>query len=104
MSDISASIQVLQSTLPKLTMSEFIAMQNPVPRFEFNDHDKWFYSITEHDGFDGGKTLEGNLICVTASVPIEAEDLAQQGLLESIEYFKSHLAIGEIETEERPIH
>lgn len=104
MSDISASIQIIQSTRPRLTMPELVAMQNPVPCFEFNEHSKWFYTVKDEADFGEGKTLEGNLICVDASLPNDAEDLAQQGLLDSISHFRAHLAVGEIETETRLIN
>lgn len=102
MSDISASIQIIQQSRARLTMSDLAALSNPSPFFEFNDHDKWFYSVI-CDGEFEGKTLEGNLICVTASLPNQAEDLAMQGLEESINHFREYLATGKIETEQRLI-
>lgn len=104
MSDLSASIQIIQTTRPKITMDELVAMQNPMPHFEFNDHDNWFYTVIDEGEFGDGKTLEGNLICVTAGLPNEAEDLAHKGLLDSIKHFRDHLKVGDIETETRPIH
>ena len=43
MSDIQVSIQILQNTLPKINMQQLIDMPNPVPEFEFNCDNKWFY-------------------------------------------------------------
>lgn len=101
--DIQASISVLQATRPRLTMAELVALQNPVADFEFNQHGKWFYSVREENYMGPGSLLEGNLICVTATSPNKAEQLAQEGLLESIQHFTAYLSSGpQVTTEARP--
>lgn len=106
MSDLASSIQIIQMTRPRITMTDLVAMFNPVPEFEFNEGKKWFYTIKESGSLDDGKTLEGNLICVEANNPIQAEDAAYQGLMESINHFRNYLsaADGEIVAEQVPIH
>ena len=106
MSDIQASIQILQNTLPKINMQQLIDMPNPVPEFEFNCDNKWFYSVRDSADLDGGKLLDGNLICVEANSPSQAEDIAYSGLQDSIKHFCDYLsaADGEIVTEIKELH
>lgn len=102
--DIQASISVLQATRPRLTMADLVALKKPTPDFEFQDRDKWFYSVKEDGAMGEGSLLEGNLICVTAPSPLAAEQMAGDGLQESVNHFTAYLSVGpEITTEARPV-
>lgn len=101
---LSASIQIIQSTRQKLSMTELVAMFNPVPDFEFSENGKWFYTVKEANSLEDGKTVEGNLICVNASNPFEAEDRAYGGLMESINHFRNYLAAADVQITDEKSH
>lgn len=92
--DIQAQISFLQTMRPQLTMQQLLDLKQPEADFEFSSGDRWFYSVKERGYMGPGSLLEGNLICVRASSPLKAEQLAQEGLQASINEFSAYLNAG----------
>lgn len=73
----------LSATRPSLDLEQLLALASPYAEFEAHipadqGRDYWVYTIN-------GKTLDGEVIVVRASLPNQAETLAQEGLNDSIE-------------------
>lgn len=72
----------LKATLPSIDQAGLLTIEEPRAVFEAHavaesGPDYWVYSVN-------GKTLDGELMVVRASLPIQAETLAQEGLRDTI--------------------
>jgi hypothetical protein len=102
MDDVSRICSGLRLTCPSLDAEQLLAMVNPSAEFEAHvpaetGKDFWIYTIN-------GKTFDGDLIVVRASLPGQAETLAQEGLADTINglrHFKANTGL-QAEVEMRP--
>jgi len=72
----------LSATRPTIDLEQLLALESPSATFESHipaetGRDFWVYTVD-------GKTLEGELIVVRASLPGQAESLAQEGLRDTL--------------------
>lgn len=82
MDDLSRIVTGLRLTLPSIDHEQLLALVDPSASFEAHipaetGKDFWLYSVN-------GKTLDGEIIVVRASLPQLAEQLAQEGLHDTI--------------------
>lgn len=87
MDELSRIVTGLRLTLPSIDQEQLLALVDPSASFEAHipaevGKDFWLYSVN-------GKTLDGDLIVVRASLPQGAEQLAQEGLRDTIAAAKS---------------
>lgn len=82
MDEINLICLGLKATLPSIDLAGLLTLDDP--RAVFEEHataetgpDYWVYSVN-------GKTLDGELMVVRATLPIQAETLAQEGLRDTI--------------------
>lgn len=73
----------LSASRPSIDLEQLLALASPSAEFEAHipadeGRDYWVYTIN-------GKTLDGEVIVVRASLPNQAETLAQEGLNDSID-------------------
>jgi hypothetical protein len=83
MNELLRVCQGLSATRPQINLEQLLALESPSATFEAHipaeqGKDFWIYTID-------GKTLEGEAIVVRASLPMQAEAMAQSGLAETIE-------------------
>lgn len=86
MDELLRVCQGLSATRPQITLEQLLALESPSATFEAHipaeqGRDFWIYTIN-------GQTLEGETIVVRASLPNQAECMAQEGLSETIEAAK----------------
>jgi hypothetical protein len=72
----------LSATRPQIDLEQLLALESPSATFEAHipaeqGRDYWVYTVD-------GKTLEGEAIVVRASLPGQAEAMAQEGLSDTI--------------------
>jgi hypothetical protein len=72
----------LSATRPQIDLEQLLALESPSATFEAHipaeqGRDFWIYTVD-------GKTLEGEAIVVRASLPGQAEAMAQEGLHDTI--------------------
>jgi hypothetical protein len=72
----------LRANRPSIDLAQLLALEEPSAEFEAHipaetGRDFWVYTID-------GKTLDGEVIVVRASLPGQAETLAQHGLSDTI--------------------
>lgn len=72
----------LKASRPSIDLAQLLALVDPSAEFEAHipaetGRDFWVYTVN-------GKMLEGEAIVVRASLPGQAESLAQQGLADTI--------------------
>lgn len=99
--------EAIKASRDAITQEQLVAMRDPQPSFEAhvveNGVNHWIYTVREADSVSEGSTLNGNLICVQASSPNHAEQLAHDGLLDSVQLFSDYLSAGaEVVTDLRP--
>lgn len=83
MDELMRVCQGLSATRPKINLEQLLALESPFATFEAHvvaeqGRDYWVYTVN-------GKTLEGDAIVVRASLPNQAEAMAQEGLSDTIE-------------------
>ena len=83
MNELLRVCQGLSATRPQINLEQLLALESPCATFEAHipaeqGKDFWIYTVD-------GKTLEGEAIVVRASLPMQAEGLAQSGLADTIE-------------------
>lgn len=74
--------QGLSATRPQINLEQLLALESPFATFEVHiaaeqGRDYWVYTINDC-------TLEGEVIVVRASLPNQAEMMAQEGLSDTI--------------------
>lgn len=74
--------QGLSATRPQINLEQLLALESPFATFEAHiaaeqGRDYWVYTVN-------GQTLEGQAIVVRASLPNQAEIMAQEGLSDTI--------------------
>lgn len=72
----------LSATRPQIDLEQLLALESPSATFEAHipaetGRDFWVYTVD-------GKTLDGEMIIVRASLPNQAECMAQEGLSDTI--------------------
>lgn len=82
MEELLRVCQGLSATRPSIDLEQLLALVSPSAEFEAHipadtGRDYWVYTIN-------GNTLEGEVIVVRASLPGQAETMAQEGLHDSI--------------------
>lgn len=82
MNELLRVCQGLSATRPQIDLEQLIALESPSATFEAHipaeqGRDFWIYTVD-------GKTLEGEAIVVRASLPNQAEAMAQEGLADTI--------------------
>ena len=82
MDDLLRVCQGLSATRPQINLEQLLALDSPSATFEAHlpaetGRDYWIYTVD-------GKTLEGEAIVVRASLPNQAECMAQEGLQDTI--------------------
>ena len=82
MDELLRVCQGLSATRPQINLEQLLALESPSATFEAHipaetGRDYWVYTVD-------GKTLEGEAIVVRASLPNQAENLAQEGLSDTI--------------------
>lgn len=87
-SEVAQIIKGLRLTLPSIDGDKLLSIDNPLASFEAHvvaetGKDYWIYSVN-------GSLLHGEAIVVRASLPVEAENLAQNGLRTTIDAFRHH--------------
>lgn len=82
MNELMRIVSGLRSSRPSINLEQLLALVEP--RAEFEAHipaetgrDFWIYTVD-------GKTLDGEVIVVRASLPNQAEAMAQEGLSDTI--------------------
>lgn len=105
--NLLVTCEAIKATRDAITHEQLVAMRNPEPSFEAHVREAgaehWLYTIREADAVGEGATLNGNLICVQASSPNLAEQLAYDGLRDSLKLFSDYLSAGaEVVTDLRP--
>lgn len=83
MNELMRVCQGLSSTRPQINLEQLIALESPLATFEAHipaesGRDYWVYTVD-------GNTLEGDAIIVRASLPNQAEAMAQEGLADTIQ-------------------
>lgn len=78
----------LSATRPQIDLEQLLALVSPSATFEAHipaetGRDFWVYTVD-------GKTLEGETIVVRASLPNQAEAMAQEGLRDTIASAKKY--------------
>lgn len=94
MNELMRIVSGLRLTLPSINLEQMIALERPAPSFEAHvpaeeGRDYWVYSVD-------GKTLDGEVIVVRASLPMQAEALAAEGLFDTIQgakYFNANAGL-----------
>lgn len=86
MDELQRICQGLSATRPQIDLEQLLAMVSPSATFEAHipaetGRDFWVYTVD-------GKTLEGETIVVRASLPLQAESMAQEGLHDTIQAAK----------------
>lgn len=86
MEELARVIEGLRASRPSITLEQLLALYNPSAEFEAHvpaetGRDYWVYTIN-------GKLLDGEAMVVRASLPNQAESLAQEGLSDTIEAAK----------------
>ena len=82
MNELVRVCQGLSATRPQIDLEQLLALDSPSATFEAHipaeqGRDFWIYTVN-------GNTLEGEAIVVRASLPGQAESLAQEGLADTI--------------------
>ena len=82
MNELVRVCQGLSATRPQIDLEQLLALDSPSATFEAHipaeqGRDFWIYTVN-------GSTLEGEAIVVRASLPGQAESLAQEGLADTI--------------------
>lgn len=82
MDELLRVCQGLSATRPQIDLEQLLAIDEPEATFEAHipaeqGRDFWVYTVN-------GSTLEGEAIVVRASLPNQAERMAQEGLAETI--------------------
>jgi hypothetical protein len=82
MEEVARIVQGLRLTRPSITLEQLLALESPSAEFEAHVPAErgrawWIYTID-------GKTLDGEAMVVRASLPGQAESLAQEGLRDTI--------------------
>ena len=90
MDDLLRVCQGLSATRPQINLEQLLALDSPSATFEAHipaetGRDYWIYTVN-------GKTLEGEAIVVRASLPNQAECMAQEGLHDTISAAKKYNA------------
>lgn len=88
MDDLLRVCQGLSATRPQINLEQLLALESPSATFEAHipaetGRDYWVYTVN-------GQTLEGEAIVVRASLPNQAECMAQEGLQETISAAKKY--------------
>lgn len=103
MEEVARIVQGLRLTRPSITLEQLLALESPLAEFEAHvpaetGRDFWIYTID-------GKTLDGEAMVVRASLPNQAESMAQEGLRDTIKAAKNYDANTGIqaEVEVRPL-
>lgn len=83
MDELLRVCQGLSATRPQINLEQLLALVEPSATFEAHipaeqGRDYWIYTVN-------GQTLEGEAIVVRASLPNQAEAMAQEGLADTIE-------------------
>jgi hypothetical protein len=86
MNELTRICKGLSATRPTLNLEQLVALEEPFATFETHipaeqGRDFWIYTVD-------GKTLEGEVIVVRASLPNQAEAMAQEGLRDTIAAYK----------------
>lgn len=105
--NLLVTCEAIKASRDAITHEQLVAMHNPEPSFEAHVReagtDHWIYTVREAGGVGEGATLNGNLICVQASSPNYAEQIAYDGLRDSVKLFSDYLSAGaEVVTDLRP--
>lgn len=82
MDELLRVCQGLSATRPQINLEQLLALESPSATFEAHipaeqGRDFWIYTVD-------GKTLEGEAMVIRASLPNQAEALAQEGLSDTI--------------------
>lgn len=90
MEEVARIIQGLRLTRPSVDVDQLLAMVDPAAEFEAHipaetGRDFWIYTID-------GKLLDGEAMVVRASLPQQAETMAQEGLRDSIKAARNYNA------------
>ena len=86
MREVARIVQGLRLTRPSINLEQLLALESPIAEFEAHvpaetGRDWWIYTID-------GKTLDGEAMVVRASLPNQAEVMAQEGLIDTIKAAK----------------
>jgi hypothetical protein len=103
MNDLARIINGLSLSRPSIDFADLLALDAPVATFEVHipadtGRDYWVYSVN-------GSLLDGEAIVVRASLPIQADTLAQEGLrdtIKSLRHFDANTGI-QADVEVRPL-
>lgn len=82
MNELTRVCKGLSATRPTINLEQLLALDEPFATFEMHipaetGRDFWIYTVD-------GKTLDGEVIVVRASLPNQAEAMAQEGLRDTI--------------------
>lgn len=90
MEEVARIVQGLRLTRPTISLEQLLALESPLAEFEAHvpaetGRDWWIYTID-------GKMLDGEAMVIRASLPNQAESLAQEGLRDTIRAAKNYNA------------
>ena len=83
MNELLRVVKGLESSRPSIDLEQLMALESPSAEFEAHipaeqGRDFWVYTVN-------GNLLDGEVMVVRASLPNQAEAMAQEGLHETIE-------------------
>lgn len=82
MNELVRVVQGLKNSRPSIDLEQLMALESPSAEFEAHiaaeqGRDFWVYTVD-------GNLLDGEVMVVRASLPLQAESLAQEGLHDTI--------------------